>query len=106
MNNSRAHSKLVDDVLFAIGSHPRIRAWKRPVGFDSETKTSYGIPGEPDIEFIIAPSGRMGGMEIKTGTGKKSKKQEIRHEMLTKFGAAIFTIRSTSEALTAIESVL
>ena len=67
MNNTQAHQKLVDDLLFAFGSQPDVRCWKRVVGFDPLRKIHYGIEGETDIQGIVSPKGRMLAIEAKTG---------------------------------------
>lgn len=93
------HQKLVDDLLFAFGSMPDVRIWIRVVGFDLTRKIKYGVPGEPDLEGIVAPSGRMLCIEVKTGKAVLKKNQRLRRAMLEKFGALYIEARSVEQAL-------
>lgn len=101
--STEEHQKLVDDLIFAFGSRPDVRCWIRVVGFDEAKKIAYGIPGEPDIEGIVAPYGRMLCIEVKSGNAVLSKKQKLRRDMLEKFGAIWILARSVEDALEQFE---
>ena len=90
---------LVDEIMYAVGSLPNVRIWPRYVGYDDRAKISYGIVGEPDLEGIISPLGRMLCIEVKTGDAVLSKKQKIRRAMLEKFGALYIEARSVEQVL-------
>ncbi len=99
MNNSKNHQKLVDDILFAFGSRPDVRVWKRVVGFDRLKNIAYGLKGEPDIQGLISPDGRCLFIEVKTGNGKLSEDQKTFRRMAEKFGALYIEARSVEQAI-------
>lgn len=94
MNNSKQHQQLLDDIMLHVGSLPNIRIWPRSVGFDELRKIRYGIPGESDLDGIIAPMGRRLHVEIKTGSGEMSEKQKKFREMIERFGGVYIEARS------------
>lgn len=106
MDNTKEHQKLVDDILFAVGSLPRVRAWPRQVGFDYLRKIKFGLEGETDIDGIIAPSGRKLCIEVKTGTGRLSAAQKRYRDMVVKFGAVYVEARSVQDAVDAVQRAL
>ena len=106
MNNTKAHQKLVDDILFAFGSKPDVRVWKRVVGFDDEKMILYGIPGESDIQGIVAPHGRFLAIEVKTGKGVLSEKQKLWRDMILKFGGIYIEARDVVNSLAEFERQL
>lgn len=106
MDNTKEHQKLVDDILFAVGSHKRIRLWTRNVGFDYMRKIKFGVEGEADLQGIIAPTGRMLGIECKTGTGRLSAAQKRWRDMLIKFGGLYIEARSIDQVLDEINRAL
>ena len=77
---------------------PNVRLWKRVVGFDFTKKIKYGIPGEPDLQGIIAPNGRLLCIEVKTGSAKLNSDQIIYRKMIEKFGALYIEARSVDQA--------
>lgn len=104
-NHTRDHQQLVDDLLHAFGSRPDVRIWTRSVGFDMMRKIKYGIKGETDLQGIVAPSGRMLCIEVKTGAGRLTKEQERWRDMVIKFGAIYIEARSVEAALTEFEKL-
>lgn len=113
MNNSIIHQKLVDDILYAVGSLPNVRLWPRHVGGVSNLGNTfnqrfirYGIPGESDLQGILSPSGRYICFEIKTGKGKLSKAQKTWRDMMISFGAVYKECRSVEDALEAIKQAM
>lgn len=103
MNNSAAHSKLVDEILFKIGSLPNVRLWKNIIGvfrdFKSERIIRVGIPGTPDLQGIVKPNARALFIECKTGNAILNKDQEKYRDMVIKFGAIYILARSVEQAL-------
>ncbi len=93
------HQKLVDAILFEVGSLPNVRLWPRQVGFDQEKKIKYGIRGESDLQGIIAPQGRMLCIEVKSGKAKLSKDQERWKAMVLRFGGVHIEARSVDQVL-------
>lgn len=106
MNNTRQHQQLLDDILLAVGSLPNVRVWPRGVGFDEIRKIRYGIPGETDLDGIIAPHGRRLHIEVKTGKGKLSEKQIKFRDMVVKFGAVYIEARSVEDCLTELRKYI
>lgn len=129
MNNSKAHQKLVDDILFALGSQPHIRVWPRHVGLAvpfarlkkwlatrlglMPRPIHYGIVGETDIQGIVSVErfidgkkiGVMLAIEVKTGTGRLNTDQEKWKAMILKFGGIYVEARSVEDALTAVNNL-
>lgn len=106
MNNSKDHQKLVDDILFAVGSMSNVRVWPRQVGVTSiEGRViAYGLPGETDIQGIIAPQGKMLCLEVKTGKGRLTEPQERYRDMIVRFGGVWACCRSVKDAMDVVKS--
>lgn len=103
MNNTKAHQKLLDDLLFAFGSLPNVRIWPRGVGvaraLDSNRVVKYGIKGETDLDGLVHPSGRRLSIEVKTGSGRLTKEQLNFKAMIVMFGGIYIEARSVDQAL-------
>ena len=133
MNNHAAHSKLVDDILFAIGALPDVRLWQRRVGLATPVKfvegkcvpigkpIYFGIKGESDLQGIIRirkmkfgsqvvqltrPLGLMLAIEVKTGKGELTEEQEKWKKMIESFGGIFIEARSVEETLNAVLALL
>ena len=106
MGSTYEHQKLVDEILFDIGSLPEVRAWIRVVGYDELKRVRYGIVGEADIQGIISPTGKMLYIEVKTGDAKMSKEQERRFETMERFGALCILARNRQEVLAQIQEAV
>lgn len=105
MIQNRNHQKLVDEILFALGSRPDVRLWTRSVGFDFVKKIKFGITGESDLQGIIAPSGRMLCIEVKTNSGRLTKEQIRWRDMVCKFGALYIEARTLEQTLADFEKL-
>lgn len=103
MNNTVEHQELCDEIMLELGTHERIRIWPRRVGvatpIGTNRATAYGIKGEADLQGIVAPSGRMFGIEVKTGTGRRSPSQKKWAEMIVRFGGAYCEAHSLEDAI-------
>jgi len=110
LNNTKAHQELLDKIMLAVGSLPNVRIWPRGVGLAknmyNENVIRYGIPGESDLDGIIAPHGRRLHIEIKTGSGKLSEKQQKFKAMIEKFGGVYIEARSVEDCLTELKKYL
>lgn len=109
MNNSRAHKKLVDDILVTFGGLPYVRLWQNKTGVarsfsDVDAVIQYGLKGSTDI-IGIAKSGRFIAIEVKTGTGKLSKEQENFRAMIERFGALYVEARSLEDVQLAFRAL-
>lgn len=109
-NQSAAHSRLCDEILFAVGSHPQVRLWPRRVGvaipMGGRNPVRFGVKGEADLQGIMMPHGRMIAIEVKTGTGKLSPEQLLFKAMIEKFGGLYVEARSVQDALQAVKDAL
>lgn len=113
MDNTRNHQRLVDDILYAVGSLPNVRLWPRHVGGFAAIGdrlnpkfVRYGIPGESDLQGIIKPSGRYLCIEVKTGSGKLSKAQRAWRDMIIEFGGLHIVARNLDDAVSAIQDAI
>ncbi len=98
-------------VLEAWGAHPRLRLVRVNTGVGWYAKgqparksdagaypVKFNPAGTPDIVGIIAPSGRVLTMEIKTPRGKQSEEQQRAQRIITAFGGVYAVIRSLADA--------
>lgn len=88
----------MDAILYAVGSRDDIRLWTRVVGVgraigNNSHVIRFGLPGESDLDGIIAPCGRKLSIEVKTGNGKLSREQQNYRAMVEKFGGAYIEAR-------------
>ena len=106
MSQNTAHQKLMDEILFAIGSLPECRVWPRNVGYAVPLHGShpvhYGIDGESDIDGIFAWGQRI-SVEVKTGKGVLNAKQIKWKNMILKFGGFYFEAHDLDSVLTAVK---
>lgn len=109
-DNTKDHQKLVEEILLNVGSRPNIRCWIRSVGvgraLHSNNVISWGMKGESDLQGIIAPSGRMLAIEVKTGSGELSKEQIRFRDMVIKFGGLHILARSLLDVTSILDSNL
>lgn len=106
--SSEAHSRLLKDVLLALGSSPLCRVWRNECGMalnlSSGRPFKYGLEGSPDIIGFTC-SGLFIGIEIKTGESDLSKQQKIFHAVAKKFQVNICVARSVSDAVSFVQGV-
>ena len=114
MNNTVAHTKLCNEILDACGALPGVVIGVNPCGkarhMTRDGKTfvvPYGwpMPGAPDILAVVAPLGRLVGLEVKTGAGVASPEQRQVHDALRAVGAQVLVVRSVDEARAALLAV-
>ncbi len=113
MDNTRNHQRLVDDILYAVGSLPDVRLWPRHVGGFAAIGdrlnpkfVRYGIPGESDLQGIIKPSGRYLCIEVKTGSGKLSKAQRVWRDMIVGFGGLHIVGKSVDQVIAELQDAI
>lgn len=114
--SSATHSRLVRDVLEAIGSLPGVIAAPNPCGVAHYVSRSgrafrvtYGFPGGsggPDVLAVVAPQGRLIGLEAKTGNARTTADQRRCHAALRAVGVEVRVVRSVDEARAAIVAAL
>lgn len=103
MGSTFEHSKLVDDILIAVGSMSNVRLWKNATGaaraFDNPDRVmSFGLKGSSDLLGIIM-GGRFLAIECKTGSAVQSKEQKNFEAMISRFGGIYILARSVKEAV-------
>lgn len=59
--------------------------------------------GTPDLVGIIAPSGRIFALEVKSATGRLSDEQKLCHARWRRLGAFVGVVRSADEAIAALD---
>jgi hypothetical protein len=95
-----AHTELVNAILLEFGARPGLRLWKVNVGA-ARTSTGalvrYNMPGMSDIMGILAPSGRMVSIEVKTGAATRRKNQRKWGAMIEKHGGLDIIARSLDD---------
>ncbi len=87
-------------ILLAWGAHPRLRLSRQNVGkaLIGKRWVKFGVPGTADIVGIIAPTGRLLMIEVKSAKGKQRKAQEAMQRVITAFGGLYLVARSLAEA--------
>lgn len=105
MNNSAAHSKLVNEILVAL-SRAGVLCWKQHQGRVltlSGKPIKVGLNGAGDINAILPPRGRFASIDAKTGSGVQSDKQEKFQKAVEKQGGLYLVARSVEDALELVE---
>jgi hypothetical protein len=115
MNNSQEHTALCRAILDAIGARPGVIAGLNSIGVAvqvSETGQRYSVtygwpcPGGPDILAVVAPHGRLLGLEVKTGAAQSSAVQRKVHKALAAVGVEVAVCRSVEDAEDALAAML
>lgn len=94
---------LVKLILQALSLRYKGRAlfWRNNTGA-TRTETGgfirFGALGSPDILGVLAPSGRLIAIEVKTPTGKLSEHQEVWLTEAKELGALAGVVRSLEDA--------
>ena len=104
MNNSAAHTKLKIKVCAALGARRGIVLMNNPVGFDPERKITYGL-AKGSADLIACIYGRFVGLEVKTGSGERSKEQEAWALAITNVGGVVAEVRSVQDAVDIYETL-
>jgi len=108
-NHGVKHSKLKNEVLLSLGRRPDVLIWNNPTGlfvpFGREgAPVKCGNPGQADVLAVVAPRGRLVGIECKTGSGVQSDDQKNWQAALESRGGVYGVVRSVEEALALIET--
>jgi len=105
-NQGAAHMRLKNEILLALGCSNKILIWNNPTGvfrgLHDTTVTRVGMPGQPDIIAIAAPSGRFIGIEVKTGKGVLSDVPKNWKAQAELRGALYIVARSVGDVITAL----
>lgn len=124
-----SETEVMRAVHLAIGSRPDVRLWRQNCGvayplsqvralIDAVMKDNlararavaremrpvrYGLPGMADLMGVLAPSGRLLSVEVKSATGRLSAEQRAWGEMVERFGGlSIAPARSVEEVENAL----
>lgn len=109
MNNSPAHTALVNQIMLAIGARPNCRVFQNNVGFAKDPISGqvvkFGTKGMADLLAIVGPYHLW--IECKTGKGVLSEQQKrFRQTILTVAGEAHHVVaRSVEDAVNAVEAL-
>lgn len=114
---TKRENSIARDVDLALGSLRDLLWFKNPVGeavyFDAKGRrytVPYGLGvGSPDRVGILAPSGRMFAIELKTdrnslasGESRDANQRRV-HDVWRAYGAFVATVHNADEARAAIE---
>ena len=109
MGSTEEHTRLVNEILLAIGQRKDCRAWKNSTGVarsmhDDDAFIRYGLNGSGDIAGF-----KMGGLaffiEVKTGEATQSRQQQNFEAVCRRFGVAYKVCRSALEAVKFLDSI-
>lgn len=114
-NRSQAHTALVRAIMAEVGSLPgvvigvnesgRARYLNERTGKDFFVPYGWPSPDSgPDMLAVVAPLGRLVGLEVKTGNASPTREQRACHEALKNMGAVVAVVRSVDDARKAIDA--
>lgn len=103
-NHSANHTNLVNSILLAVGRLESVFAWKVQVGTfraldNAKRIIKVGEDGHSDILMVVAPIGRVIGVEVKTGNAVQNKYQKAWQKALEKRGGIYLVARSVDDVL-------
>lgn len=105
-DNTSAHTKLLREILLAIGSRPDCIVWEHKTGLFrlpvGEGRVPVGLPGSPDIVGFTA-GGLFVGIEVKTGSGRFSTQQHAFSTAASRLGVSVCVARSVDEAVAHVD---
>lgn len=91
---------LVSAILNTFGSRPGVRLWRCNTGV-ARTRTGrvvrFGLPGQADIQGVLAPHGRHVSIECKAGRGQQSQEQVRWQQMIEKHGGLYILARTVGD---------
>jgi hypothetical protein len=95
----QSESHIQQAILEAWGAHPRLRVWRQNTGVAmlGRRAVRFGVPGMPDIFGILAPSGRLIGIECKAARGQQTKEQVCFQAMMERHGAIYVLAKSVDD---------
>ena len=108
---TNAHTALVRAIQGELGALPGVLVLANNQGtarfMNPRTEREYTVrlglgPGTPDLLLILAPYGRLLGLECKTGTGRPTPEQKQCHSVWASFGAHVVVVHTVAEAREAL----
>ena len=70
---------------------------------DNMPITRYGVIGMPDIMGIIAPAGRLVGIEVKSPTGRQTPEQKLWQKVITDLGGLYILAKHIDDITEALQ---
>ena len=98
-------------IRLELGGRSDLVLWRNSTGtaeyYDRSGRphrVPYGlVPGASDLIGILAPSGRLVALEVKTARGRVSKDQKMFLNLVRRMGGIGAVVRSVDDAIDAIE---
>lgn len=101
----RPEATILAGILAALGLEPDLKLFRNNVGVAEygKAKVRYGLlPGSADLIGVLAPTGRLVSLEVKSDTGRLTPEQVKWAAMVRRMGGFAAVVRSTQEARDAI----
>lgn len=94
-----SEAQIQHEILAAWGAHPRVRIARVNTGAATirGRLVRFGVPGTGDICGLIAPTGRLVMIEVKTATGRLRQAQEVMRRVIEAFGGLYVVARSVED---------
>lgn len=102
--DSAPESVVQGAILKAYANHPRIVLWRQNTGAARIGKrfVRFGLPGQADLQGVIAPSGRALFIECKSARGVQSDAQKTFQRFVEKHGGLYVLARTLDEVVAAL----
>jgi hypothetical protein len=106
MSSTAEHHQLVNEIRLTLGREHDFTLWNNSkVEFvKGRARAKPGlVKGASDLVGILAPMGRMIGLEVKTGQARQTPQQKLFADLLRKRGGFACVVRSVPDAILALE---
>lgn len=102
-------SAIQDAIRLRLGQEPDVCLWRNNCGTAEHwngrrvERVRYGLcEGSSDLVGVLAPSGRLLALEVKTATGRPTKEQLAFLALVRRMGGFAAVVRSVDEAMAAV----
>lgn len=96
-------------ILKAWGAHPRLRIARVNTGAakvgNPPRLVRFGVPGTADICGVLAPTGRLVMIEVKTAKGRQRDAQVVMQRVVTSMGGLYVVARSLDDVDAAFAAI-
>lgn len=101
--HSTPESVLLSEVLLWLSCH-RVFHWRNNTGAMKIGKrfVRFGVAGLPDVLAVLGPSGRIIGIECKSGRGRLTVEQQAVRDNLTEAGGVYLVVRNLQDLETGL----
>jgi hypothetical protein len=103
----RLESQALAEIFLELGCEPDLKLFRNNVGlaeYPGGAKVRYGLfPGSADLIGILAPTGRIVSLEVKSPEGTLRPEQVKWARMVRLLGGFACTVRSRQEARAALD---